>query len=173
MLQQASRRHLAFLVVVALITGSAAPRAADKPAALVEQVRSAERAFARSMADRDLQAFRSFVADDAVFVSGTSVLSGRDAVVAGWKPYFESAAAPFSWTPEQVVVLAGGTLAFSTGPVLNAKGERISTFKSTWRRERDGRWRVAIDSGCQACNCSTGGAPASVGAGAAGGVPSP
>jgi len=134
-------------------------RAADANAALVEQVRAAESAFARSMAERDLKAFGSFVAADAVFIGGADVLRGRDAVVAGWKRYFDSAAAPFSWSPQQVEVLAGGTLAFSTGPVLNAQGERIGTFKSTWRRDRDGHWRVAIDSGCPACNCGTAAAP--------------
>lgn len=141
------------LIVAMLVTGGDARPAADAPVAPAEQVRAAERAFARSMADRDLEAFSRFVASDAVFVSGATVLRGREAVIAGWKPYFSAATAPFSWAPEQVEVLASGSLAFSTGPVLNAKGERIGTFKSTWRRDRDGRWRVAIDAGCPACNC--------------------
>jgi len=182
--RRASGPLLSVVVVAALITGSTTSRSADRAAAQlvtaaqVEQVRSAERAFARSMAQRDLDAFGRFVADDAVFVSGSGVLRGRAAVVAGWKPYFDGADAPFSWSPEQVEVLASGTLAFSTGPVLNAKGERIGTFKSTWRRDRDGHWRVAIDSGCPACNCNPAAAPASAGnsgagAGAAGGAATP
>lgn len=150
-----------------LAAGAGTLRAADSNTALVEQVRAAETAFARSMAERDLKAFGSFVAVDAVFI-GADVLRGRDAVVAGWQRYFDGATAPFSWSPQQVEVLAGGTLAFSTGPVLNTQGERIGTFKSTWRRDRDGHWRVAIDSGCPACNCSTTAAPGGMGGGDAG-----
>lgn len=153
-----SRRRLATLALVGLAMTGHGLRAAETNAALVEQVRGAESAFARSMAERDLKAFSSFIAADAVFISGAEALHGRDAVVAGWKPFFDGATAPFSWSPQQVEVLAGGTLAFSTGPVLNAKGERIATFKSTWRRDRDGRWRVAIDSGCPVCNCGSGSA---------------
>ncbi len=158
----------ASVCVLGMAMDSGALRAADPNAALVEQVRSAESAFARSMAERDLKAFGSLVAADAVFIGGSEVLRGRDAVVAGWKRYFEAPAAPFSWSPQQVEVLAGGTLAFSTGPVLNAQGERIGNYKSTWRRDRDGRWRVAIDSGCPACNCSTATAPGGTAGGGAG-----
>lgn len=126
---------------------------AATPSAAVEQVRASEMAFARSMADRDLKAFAHFVSRDAVFANGAATLRGRAAIVSGWKGYFEGADAPFSWSPEQIEVLADGTLAFSTGPVLNPKGERIGTYKSTWRRERDGQWRIVIDSGCT-CNCA-------------------
>lgn len=132
---------------------AARPLAAESLAAVV---RASEIAFARSLADRDLTAFGRFVSRDAVFVNGSTTLRGRDAVVAGWKPYFDGPDAPFSWSPEQVEVLADGTLAFSTGPVLNPNGERIGTYKSTWRRERDGQWRVVIDSGC---TCRPAGSP--------------
>ena len=166
-----ARRWSALVLCVQLVTPAALAAGAVTHAALVEQVRASERAFAQSLAQHDLKAFASYVARDAVFANGGETLRGREAVVAGWKAYFAAPSAPFSWSPEQVEVLAGGTLAFSTGPVLNAKGERIGTYKSTWRRERDGRWRVAIDSGCGVCNCNAAPAPAvgSSGAGTAGG----
>ena len=116
------------------------------------QLRAAEVAFAQTMAERDLKAFESFLSDEVVFFSGGRVLRGPDAVVTGWSRYFEGAAAPFSWTPEAVTVLESGTLGFSSGPVLDPDGNRIGTFNSVWRLE-DGRWRVAIDRGCPACDC--------------------
>jgi uncharacterized protein (TIGR02246 family) len=137
-----------------LALGMAARVQALEPnAMLVAQVRAAETAFARSMADRDLKAFSGFVADDAVFIGTRQVLRGRESVTAGWKAFFDGPTAPFSWQPEQVEVVASGTLALSSGPVLDPQGQRIGTFKSTWRRDRDGRWRVVLDSGCPACNC--------------------
>lgn len=120
--------------------------------ALEGQVRAAEAAFARTMADRDHAAFTSFLADEAVFV-GSSVLRGRDAVAEGWKRFFASPTAPFSWAPERVVVVASGTLALSSGPVYAPDGRRAGTFNSTWRREEGGVWKIVLDNGCPPCEC--------------------
>lgn len=132
-----------------VLTAFAAPASAQPDlTALAAEVRAAERGFAKTMADRDHTAFGTFVAEDAVFIGREAVLRGRAAVSAGWKRFFEPAAAPFSWEPDQVEVLANGTLALSTGPVHDPQGTRIGTFISTWRREADGRWRVVFDKGC-------------------------
>jgi len=122
--------------------------------ALQEQVRAAERAFAKTMADRDHAAFASFVAEDAIFLSGPKqALRGRQAVAEGWKGLYAGAKAPFSWEPETVEVQEGGAIALSTGPVRDPQGRRTGTFNSIWRRERDGHWRVIFDSGCPPCVC--------------------
>jgi ketosteroid isomerase-like protein len=105
------------------------------------------------MADRDHAAFATFVAEEALFLGAQRVLRGRAAVAEGWKPYFEGAAAPFSWTPERVEVTDSGTLAISTGPVFDPGGARVGTFNSTWRLEKDGEWRVVLDVGCPPCGC--------------------
>jgi ketosteroid isomerase-like protein len=119
---------------------------------LTEQVRDAERGFAKTMADRDPLAFASFIATDAVFF-GEQTLRGRTAVVEGWKGFFAGRAAPFSWAPESVEVLDSGTLAHSSGPVLDAQGNRVGVFNSVWRREADGQWKVVFDKGCDVCRC--------------------
>lgn len=131
-----------------LVSGLAATMAAaDDPAALAAQVRAAESAFARSMAERDHAAFAAHLADEAVFFSPRGVLRGKAAVAAGWKPYYEGPEAPFSWQPESIEVLDSGTLAHSSGPVFAPDGRRIATFNSIWRREPDGRWRIVFDKG--------------------------
>jgi ketosteroid isomerase-like protein len=104
---------------------------------LANQARSAEIAFAKTMAARDHDAFASHVADEALFFGRKGVLRGKAAVAAGWKPFFEGGA-PFSWSPETVEVLASGTLAHSSGPVRDPAGRQIGTFNSIWRREADG-----------------------------------
>jgi len=115
--------------------------------ALERQVDAAERAFARSMADRNHAAFTALLSEHAVFFGGGRVLRGKAAVAAGWKPFFDGPAAPFSWSPDQVQVLADGTLALSTGPVLDPAGKAISRFNSIWRQEAPGVWRVIFDKG--------------------------
>jgi ketosteroid isomerase-like protein len=119
---------------------------------LTEQVRAAEIAFAKSMADRDHAAFSSFLAEEAIFVGSDRVLRGAKEVAAGWKRFFDGPQAPFSWKPEQIQVLDSGTLALSSGPVFDPSGKRIGTFNSIWRRER-GKWKIAIDHGCPPCDC--------------------
>jgi uncharacterized protein (TIGR02246 family) len=111
------------------------------------EVFAAERAFARSMAERDIAAFARLVAEDTVFFGGGKVLRGKAAVLEGWKAFFDGPAAPFSWEPDQVEVLASGQLALSTGPVRNPKGEVTARFNSIWQLQADGRWRVVFDKG--------------------------
>jgi ketosteroid isomerase-like protein len=112
-----------------------------------QQVEATERAFARTMAERDLAAFGQLVSDEAVFFSGPEPLHGREAVVQWWSRYFKDAAAPFSWEPDRVEVLASGTLALSTGPVRDAQGKLIARFASIWRQEQPGIWRIVFDRG--------------------------
>ena len=121
---------------------------------LAQQVREAEAAFADTMARRDHDAFASFIAEDAVFFDKETALHGREAIAAAWKPLYQGAKAPFSWRPESVEVLASGTLAHSSGPVLDPQGRRVGTFNSVWRRAADGRWQVVFDKGCTVCACA-------------------
>lgn len=120
-------------------------------AALEAQARATETAFARTMADRDLDAFAAFIAEDAIFSPGPNTLRGKAAIVAAWSKYFEGEQAPFSWRPETVVVNATGTLAATKGPVFDPSGTPIAEFRSTWRREADGSWKVVFDDGTCLC----------------------
>lgn len=134
---------------------ASAPRAPGAPApadlaTLTAQVRAAETAFAKTMADRDFAAFTSFLADDAIFVNGTRPLRGRDAIAAEWKRYFDGPV-PFSWSPATVVVLDDGSLAQTKGPVLDPGGRPIAEFRSTWRRDATGAWKIVFDDGACAC----------------------
>jgi len=141
---------------LAMVLALAAPVAAlagETPAELQSQVRETERAFAKTMADRDHAAFVSFLSEETIFLGGERVLRGRREVADAWKRYYEGPQAPFAWAPERVEVIDSGTLALSTGPVFDPQGKRIGTFTSTWRREPDGKWRIVLDSGCPPCNC--------------------
>ena len=143
------------IAAIGLALGAANPARPEKSEDLREQVRRAEVAFAKTMADRDHAAFASHVAEDALFL-GRTTLRGRREVAEGWKRYYEGKDAPFSWEPESVEVNDAGTLGISTGPVRDPSGARVGTFNSIWRRESDGRWRVIFDNGCPPCDCPPG-----------------
>jgi uncharacterized protein (TIGR02246 family) len=128
---------------------SSAPRLSREDTAA--QVRAAETSFARTMADRNLDAFATHVGEDAVFLGGGKPLRGRAAIVEGWRRFFDKPAAPFSWSPEVVEVIEPGRLAYSEGPVLSPSGVNFARFYTLWRLEADGRWRVALDNGYDVC----------------------
>jgi ketosteroid isomerase-like protein len=127
---------------------------AQSNAELKEQVRNTERAFAKTMADRDHAAFISYLSDEAVFFNGAEALRGPSRVAEAWKPLYQGAKPQFSWEPEQVEVLDSGTLALSSGPIYDPGHKRIGTFSSIWRKEPNGKWKIVFDKGCPRCNCA-------------------
>lgn len=145
-------KTISLLLLFALSSVTPSPALGQMAEELASEVRAAEQAFAATMAERDLDAFVSHIADEAVFFTG-KVLRGAEEITAAWSPFFEGAEAPFSWEPEQVEVLNSGTLALSSGPVYDPEGNRIGTFNSVWRLDSDGRWRVVFDKGCPPCDC--------------------
>ncbi|EIT70349.1 MULTISPECIES: YybH family protein [Hydrocarboniphaga] len=153
---RSSRIALAGLALLLAACDSTPPEADD--AALRDSVEQTELSFARSMAERDFAAFEALLSDEAVFVHDGGVLRGKSAIAAVWKPYFASPQAPFSWKPEHVAVLASGTLAQSSGPVLNPQGQVIGRFHSIWRREKSGSWRIVFDDGDAVTLCAPAGA---------------
>jgi ketosteroid isomerase-like protein len=119
-----------------------------------KRVADAERAFAATMAKRDAAAFASYISQEAIFMGSADaprVLRGRQAIVEGWKQYFDGPTAPFSWEPDIVEVLDSGMMALTSGPVHNPSGELVGRFNSIWRHEPDGRWRVLFDRGAPVC----------------------
>jgi ketosteroid isomerase-like protein len=113
---------------------------------LREAVWETELAFAATMADRDHDAFVSFLDEETVFFSGQQPLRGRAAVARAWLPFFQGSTAPFSWEPDVVEPLSSGELALSTGPVLAPDGSRIGRFNSIWRWNGTA-WRIVFDRG--------------------------
>lgn len=145
-MSEMSRIFLA--VPLALALAGADEAAAQDQAAAVE---ATERAFAQTMADRDFEAFKAFLSEEAVFFNGEQPLVGAEAVAAAWAGFFEAPAAPFSWAPETVVVLQSGTLAHSSGPVFDPTGQRVARFNSVWRRDEAGAWKIVFDKGSPVC----------------------
>ena len=148
-----SRAAVIAIMLTGCATNSIPTQPADRPDVVVlkRQVADTERAFARTMASRDHQAFASFLSQEAVFFSGPKPLRGAQQVAEWWKRYYEAPDAPFSWQPEDVEVLDSGTLAISSGPVRDPKGALIATFTSIWRLEDTRTWRIIFDRGNEVC----------------------
>jgi len=139
-------RHWWFGLGLGVIAHGSAPAQASIDV-LRAQVWDTERAFARSMAERDFAAFARHLSEHTIFWSGPKPLRGKAAVMAAWAPFYEGTQAPFSWEPDQVEVLADGTLAHSRGPVRDPAGKLFARFNSVWRQESPGVWRIVFDKG--------------------------
>jgi ketosteroid isomerase-like protein len=148
------RAVMAAAACLALSAGCAVTPPASNAADLQQQVADTERAFAKTMADRDFAAFANYLSAEAIFFSGQKPLRGKQQVMGAWKRFFAAPDAPFSWKPEEVEVLDSGTLASSSGPVYDPKGKRIATFSSIWRLEAPGVWRIIFDKGNDVCDCA-------------------
>ncbi len=116
-----------------------------------DQVVATERAFAKTMADRDFAAFKTFLSSEAIFFNANTVQHGPQAIERVWKPYFSGATAPFSWAPDNVEVLPSGKLALSTGPVF-VDGKQVARYNSVWRLENGNSWRIVFDKGESVCS---------------------
>lgn len=152
-------RHVVAVVSSAVVLAGCAgaptaPSARESVALAREQVLATERAFAKTMADRDFAAFTTFLSEEAVFFTAKTPLRGKAQVAAAWKRFFEAKEPPFSWEPADAQVLDSGTLALSTGPVRDPAGKQFAIFTSVWRQEAPGTWRIVLDKGEDYCDCA-------------------
>lgn len=145
------RSTLLFASSLVPVAGCSGWRTSPAAADLVEQVRQSELAFAATMAARDVKAFGSHIAEDAVFINGAQPLRGKAAILSFWERFFSGPSAPFSWRPEIVEVAAGGTLGCTEGPVTSASGASTMRFHTTWQRQPHGGWLVVFDNGYRVC----------------------
>ena len=142
-----TRRRTLLTTAIGLLMPTASAFAQPDLEALKHEVIETERAFARSMAERDHAAFTRHLSEQAVFFAPPKVLHGRAEVAEAWKRFFDAKDAPFSWDPDHVEVLADGTLAHSSGPVRDPSGKPIARFNSVWRLEAPHTWRIVFDRG--------------------------
>lgn len=112
-----------------------------------DQVVAAERAFAAASMKKGLhQAFLENLADDAISFQPLPLPARPNHT--GQPP----SKGTLNWGPEWVATSAAGDLGISTGPWLFlapenpiVKKETTGWFISVWRRQKNGAWKVAVD----------------------------
>ncbi len=122
-----------------------------------EELKQADAAFARATAERGLEGFTSFLADDVMTIRpNTPVLKGSKALAERWAPLLRNPALSITWQPLEAAISEGGDLGFTIGSyqVSKVAGDDKSPagsgkYITVWKRQPDGRWKVAFDSGVQ------------------------
>jgi ketosteroid isomerase-like protein len=136
------------LIPVLLILGTTTALADS-----ADEVRCREIGFSKSIEDRDMEAFRSFLDHDARFI-GARARRGPAEITEAWRTYEPEDGPSLKWRPQFVEVLEDGKLALSRGPyryiTKNEDGEDVELwgmFNSVWRLQDDGSWKVVFDAG--------------------------
>lgn len=119
-----------------------------------EAVLQADRDFAEAVAERGVEAWVSYFAEDGVMLTTTGEVRGHVAIRELMTPAFESPGFALSWTPAFAEVSEGGDLAYTFGTyertVTDAEGTLGTTrgrYVTIWRKQTDGTWKVVFDMG--------------------------
>jgi uncharacterized protein (TIGR02246 family) len=109
-------------------------------------IRGAEQALAEAFDDADRTAWVSFYTEDAVFAApGLPTIEGRDAFLAAAE---QTVISSMRIVAESTIgagdfAATVGLATWVTGPKGSKAPTRRRRFLMVWRREPDGRWRIA------------------------------
>jgi uncharacterized protein (TIGR02246 family) len=140
---------------VALVAASlgCTPPKADLESARAA-VRQADEDLNRAVAAKDMDRFKSLLAEDAVFY-GQKILEGREEVASAWSVFFEpEPKVRLRWEPVSATVSAAGDLGYTLGDYVQEVVKDDGSFATAkghyvtiWRKDPDGAWRAAVDIG--------------------------
>jgi len=124
---------------------------AEQPPSPADDVRAADVAFDRAVADHDAEAFKSLIADHAVFL-GSGAIRGPEAVAAAWTRFLDPTSGfSLRWQPVEATAASSGELAFTIGeytltaPSDDGPQTQTGRYVTVWEKSDDGRWRVVAD----------------------------
>ena len=109
---------LAACLMLAAAAASSVTYARNSNSELKRQVMEAERGFAATMKARDFEAFKRYIADEAIFFGTEGPLRGKAAIARGWRQFYDKPQAPFSWEPEEVEVVESVSYTHLTLPTI-------------------------------------------------------
>jgi ketosteroid isomerase-like protein len=117
---------------------------------VADEVRCQEIAFSRSVENKNIESFRSFLDGDARFV-GRAVDRGPDEISASWRIFFSDDGPNIKWRPQFVeVALTRGPYRMIAEDADGNPVESWGTFNSVWRKNADGEWLIIFDAGSNA-----------------------
>jgi len=153
-------RHLNPIVKntgIALVSGMILLAGCIRPQPSHEPLLEADLAFAQATARKGVEGFKSFLAEDvATLRPDQPVIRGKDAVAARWATLLNNSALSIRWRPLEAAIAGAGDLGYTIGSyeITRTDGQEkqiVGTGKyvTIWRKQRDGSWKVAFDSGVQ------------------------
>jgi uncharacterized protein (TIGR02246 family) len=123
-------------------------RAADERA-----IREADAAWSKASAAKDVEAYVSFWADDALDMPPNApMLTGKESMRKGLSEQWAKPGFALSWQASKAEASRSGDLAYTVGTyqfTLNdPKGKLVTDrgkYVTVWKKQPDGKWKVAAD----------------------------
>jgi ketosteroid isomerase-like protein len=143
------------IFAVVTLAAAAAPERHEE-ARPEEPLMQADRDFHKATAERRLEGWMDFMADEVVMLGGPKgPVVGKEAVRADRAGLFvENPKLNLDWEPILGEMFPGDRLGYTTGrwtlTGTNAKGESLSVkgrYLTVWKKQADGAWKVAWDGG--------------------------
>jgi len=132
-----------FLAVLLMASVTFLAGAPDRTADL----KKADQDWAKATAARNLDQFMNFIGDDAYMcdLSG-KWMHGKDAIKADWTKALADPTFKLSWTVESAEVSKAGDMGYTRGSFSGGQGnDTFSGSYATIWKDKDGKWRVAVD----------------------------
>jgi ketosteroid isomerase-like protein len=147
--------RLALFPALLLTTLDACTRTVDV-AATRAALQDADRAFDRATAERRIEGWLDFFAEDGAMLRPGGVVTGKAAIREYMKSAFGDSSFTLHWAPTRSDVGAAGDLGYTVGRSearrRDEKGGivvRTGTYLTVWKKQADRSWRVALDIGVQ------------------------
>ena len=145
------RRLLAVILVAVSIGGVVlAGIRADGPEALMK----ADMDFDRVTAEKGIDGWVSFFAEDGMQLTPEGNIKGHQAIRAYMGPAFARPGFSLRWKPTFADIGNSGDLGYTTGTYesrgTDAQGDlvaRTGRYVSIWKKQKDGSWKVVLDTG--------------------------
>ena len=145
-----SRLLFVVLVCALVAVSSLAEKKATSPDALMK----ADRDFDRVTAEKGIDGWVSFFAEDGMQLTPEGNIKGHQAIRAYMGPAFARPGFSLRWKPTFADIADSGDLGYTTGTYesrgIDAQGNpvvRTGRYVSIWKKQKDGSWRVVLDTG--------------------------
>ena len=149
------------LVALAVLSIAFAPTLFAAPKSTAEANKQAliraEADFEKARAEKGLEGWLSFFADDTVDLSqGLPIANGKEEMRKRLSPHWDKSVV-LKWQPVRVDVSQSGDLGYTAGnwqiPVLDRRSTKrvliTGKYLTIWKKQRDGSWKVEADMGNQ------------------------
>lgn len=146
-------KDVAFAVALMLVAGCSIVSAQRNGDAGSEQLMKLEAEFAKTTSEKGLDGFMSYFADEGYDLpNGGEIVQGKENIrkaIGPWGPDFK-----LEWTPVKAEMAASGDLGYTFGNyVATSKDKdgklvkRYGKYVTIWKKQADGSWKVAMDTG--------------------------
>jgi len=139
----------AILLLPLLLLGACAtgPRTTETSAPFAPQIEALSRELEERFRTGNLLGIADLYADDAILISSTARIEGREAIDAYWSQI----TAPVDWRLEIFEIGGSEELAYQLGRSQqvrrrdNAEHTSVVDFLLIWKKDAHGDWKIAVD----------------------------